>query len=108
MHEVDYRAHRRDIRLGKHAVAEIEDVTGATARAREDVAHLARALAGGSQERRGVEIALDGAIADPRPRGVERNPPVHADDVTAGRREVFEERRRAGSEVNEGHGGFLR
>src|SRR5207247_4618758 len=39
--------------------------------------------------------------------GLEWNPRVNADDVTAGGGEVFEERRRAGSEVNEWHAGFL-
>src|SRR5437879_1214582 len=42
MHQVHDRPDRRDIGLGQHAVAEIENVAGPSPRAREDVADLAR------------------------------------------------------------------
>ena len=49
---------------------------------------------GGPEERRRIEVALDGAVTDRAPMLVERQPPVEADDVPAGLGEVGEDRGR--------------
>src|SRR6266513_1441141 len=100
MHEIHDRTHGRDVRFGQDAVAEVEDVTGPPTGPREDLPNLPRALGGRRQERDGLEVALDGTLADAGPGGIERHSPIDTDDVAAGGREVFEERRGPRAEVN--------
>src|SRR5438132_1666245 len=102
MDQIHDSPHGSDVRLGEHAVAEIEDVARTSARAGEDVTDLTRTLRGGREQCRGVEIALDRAILPPdaRPGGVQRNAPVDADHVAARCCEIFEKRGGAGTEVN--------
>src|SRR2546428_5599129 len=103
MDEIHDSPQGREVRLGEHAVPEIEDVARTSAGAGEDVTDLTRALRGGREQCRGVEIALDRAITPPdaRPGGVQRNAPVDADHVAARCCEVFEERGGGGAAVNE-------
>ena len=63
-------------------MAEIEDVAGPAAGARQHiVGRRERPIERAEQQRR-IEIALDGAVeADALPGLVERRPPVGADDV---------------------------
>src|SRR6266511_631129 len=101
MHEIHDRPHRRDVRLREYAVTEVENVAGSSTGARQDVADLTGALCGGREQHRGLEIALDRAISDASPGGVQRYPPVDADDVAARCREIFEKRGGPRTEVNE-------
>src|SRR6267378_71459 len=102
MYEIHDRPHGSDVGLRKNAVTEIEDVAGTPTGAGEDIADLARALRGGREQRRGLEITLDRAIPpDAGPGGVQRNPPIDADHVAARCGEILQERGGAGTEVNE-------
>ena len=66
-------------------MAEIEDVSQTSGGA---VKHILRPLLDGlpvGQQHSGIEIALDGATVSQRgPRLVERDAPIHADNVGAG------------------------
>src|SRR6266550_6774836 len=95
--------HGGDVRLRKNAVAEIENMARTSPRPREDVANLTGPFRGGGKQCGGLEIALDCSLSDAGPRGVQRNPPVDADDVATSRGEVFQKRRGAGTEVNQRH-----
>src|SRR5258705_296336 len=103
MHEIHDRPNRGDIGFRKNAVAEIEDVARTPPRPREDVADLTRTFGRGCEQGDWPEIPLDCTLSDAGPRGVQRNPPVDADDVAASRGEVFQKRRGAGAEVNQRH-----
>ena len=74
---------------------------GRPAAALQDVLGGAQhAMARAEQERR-IEVALDGVVgAELVPGDVDRQAPVDADDVAAGRGEVGQDRRRAGAEMN--------
>src|SRR2546423_6573903 len=100
MHEIHDRTNGRDVGFWQDAVAEVEDVAGPPTGALEDLPNLARALRGGRQERDGLEIPLDGTLADAGPGGIERHSPIDTDHVAAGGRKVFEERRGPGTEEN--------
>src|SRR5436190_14600927 len=108
MHEVYHGAHGRDIGLGQDPMAQVEDVPRPSRGALQDITDLTRAFTLRRQQRGGLEVALDRAIADSRPGGVERNAPVDADHVAAGGREILEKGRRAGAEMNEGSAGLAR
>src|SRR5882672_2566399 len=102
MHEIHDGPHGSDVRLREHAVAEIEDVARAPTGTGEDVADLTGTLRRGREQRRRLEIALDRATPPHAgPSGVQRNPPVDADDVAARCGEILQERGGAGTEVNE-------
>ena len=93
--------HVLDRRGRQDAVPEIEDVTRPAADAREDVVGLLEHPRRRAEQQRRIEIALDAAVgADARPRLVDRDAPVGADDVAARLAQLFEDRRRAGAEVN--------
>src|SRR5947207_6557359 len=100
---------RQHVRIGggKDTVAEVEDVSGSAAGAREHV-ESARldSLPRPEQDGR-VEIALDAVtVADRLPTGVERAAPVEPDHVAAGpRKESQELLRRTGAEVDRRHVG---
>src|SRR2546422_6602809 len=110
MDEIHDSPHGSDIRLGEHAVAEIEDVARTSTGAGEDVMDLTGALRGGREQCRRVEIALDRAIPAPDagPGSVQRNAPVDADHVAAGCCEIFEKGGGAGAEVNHRNGRRIR
>src|SRR2546426_9528099 len=92
---------RLNRRLREHAVAEVEDVTGATRSALEHVAHPRLELRGRRQESHGVEVALNRLPgAHTLPGDVQGPTPVHPDHVAARTGEVRQERRRAGAEMD--------
>src|SRR6266511_2931419 len=103
MDEIHDRPNRGDIGFRQDAVAEVEDVARTSPSLREDVADLPRTFGRGCEQGDGLEIALDCTFSDAGPRGVQRNPPVDADDVATSRGEVFQKRRGAGTEVNQRH-----
>src|SRR3989440_5996379 len=109
MHEVHDGTNGADVRFGQHAMAEVEDVAGSAFRPLEYVADLTVALSGGSKERRGIEVALNGAfLPDAVPCRIERQTPCDAEHVTAGPGKIFEEARGSGTEMNQRHSGFGR
>src|SRR5204862_1235762 len=82
--------------VGKDPVSQIEDVACSATRAPKDVVRGAEEAVAGTEEQRGIEVPLNGArVPDDRPGFVERLPPVDADDVAAGVREIRENRGRA-------------
>src|SRR2546427_12272572 len=91
MDEIHDSPHGRDVRLGEHAVPEIEDVARTSAGAGEDVTDLTGALRGGREQCRGVEIALDRAIPPPEagPGGAQRNAPAPPDTAPPPSGETF-------------------
>src|SRR5207245_2680217 len=92
---------RLNRRLREHAVAEVEDVTGATRSALEHVAHPRLELRGRRQESHGVEVALNRLPgAHTLPGDVQGHTPVHPDHVAARTGEVRQKRRRAGAEMD--------
>src|SRR2546430_8182010 len=102
MHQIDDGANRVDVRLGQHAVTQIENVPGFLTGTRENVANPGVAFGGRRQQGGRIEIALNRAGADATPGGVQGNPPVHADDGAAGGSKVLEKRRCPCAEVNDG------
>src|SRR5712691_11539704 len=103
MHEIHDRATSRYVSLRKHPVAEVEDMAGPARGAFENVRDLTVALGRRREQRCRLEIPLDCAIPDPRPRSLERNAPVDADHVAARCREIFEKGGGASAEVDERH-----
>src|SRR4051812_44914167 len=100
MHEIHDRTNGRDVGLWQDAMAEVEDVTGPSTGALEDLPNLSRTLGGRRQEGDGFEVTLDGTLADTGPGSIERHSPIDTDHVAARGRKVFEKRRCAGAEVN--------
>src|SRR5689334_4479184 len=103
MYEIHDRPDSRYIGLGKHTVAEVEDVAGPAGGAFEDGRYLTVALGGRSEQRDRLEIPLNRAIPDPRPCRVERNAPVDADHVAARCRKILEKGGGARAEVDHWH-----
>ena len=92
------RRHRQD------AVAEIEDVSRPSARARQHVVGRREHAIERAEQQRRIEVALDRAVeADALPGFVERRPPVGADHVAAGVAQLAENRARADAEMNRRH-----
>ena len=86
------------------AVAEVEDVAGPPAGRLEDGVGRTLHAVPRPEEQRRIEVPLDAAVRpDPLPALAERDPPVEADDVAAGRRHRLEQVRRAGAEVDRRH-----
>src|SRR5439155_26578024 len=78
--------------FGDDAVAEVEDVPRAAARAIEHLAHLATQGLARREQGGGIEVPLDPlTVAQPTPGGVQGDAPVDADDVSTRPREVLEE-----------------
>src|SRR5205807_5173054 len=89
-------------RVGKYAVAEVVDVAGAPAGPSQHVpGPLADQLGRAEQDGR-VEVALDAALAEPGPAGVEADSPIERDDVRPRVCDVLEQPGRPGSEVDPG------
>ena len=93
-------------RLGEDAVPEVEDVPGAAVRLGQDQPSLAGDDVEGGEHHARIEVALDGAVADPAPGLVERQPPVDADDVRPGAGHGLEEVGGRGPEVDGRHPGL--
>src|SRR6266540_659119 len=62
MDQLHYGADRRHVRLGEHAVAEIEDVARPAAGAGQHVPHLAVPFWRWREQRGGIEVALDRVV----------------------------------------------
>src|SRR5207237_9448500 len=102
MHEVHDGTNGAEVRFGQHAMAEVEDVAGSAFRPLEYVADLTVALGGGSKERRGIEVALNGALLpDAVPCRIARQTPIDADYVPAGRGKLVEEARASGTALKQ-------
>jgi hypothetical protein len=93
-----------DRRLRKHAVAEVEDVSGTSRGASQDVVCHAKQLLLRAEKQCRIEVPLYPAIgADGGPRVIEILTPINPDDITSGFGEICEDRLRADAEVNERH-----
>src|SRR5688500_845671 len=85
-------------------MSEVEDMTRAAGYACQHVVGLSEDALHGTEQERRIEIPLHRSIeAKPLPRGVDRNPPIHSNDVAARLRELGEDGRRARTEVNRRH-----
>src|SRR5215210_2727755 len=85
-----------------NAVAEIEDVTGAPTHTLQDIAGAIEQPVHGTKEHHRIQIPLyRPVIADPRPRFIDRLPPVDADDITTGFGEVRQDGAGADAEMNQ-------
>src|SRR5438105_6021387 len=103
VHELDEAAQAVARRLRENAVPQVEDVPRASTGAREHGARLARADVERPDERSGLQVALDAEVrADPRPGLVERDPPVHADDIAPRARHRLEQVRGVRAEMDGG------
>src|SRR5271157_236031 len=92
----------------KDAVAQIEDVAGASSGLAQNVFGARLEFLPIGEEQHRIEIALHGAFeAEALPSGVERNAPVEANDVGAGFLHRGEKRRAVGSEVDDRRAGLL-
>ena len=68
MDEIDQAAQQVRVGLGKHAVAEVEDVSWSTARLVEDGPRTCTRRLPARDEASGIEVPLDAAVvADPPP-----------------------------------------
>src|SRR5262245_57902014 len=78
-------------RIRHDPVAEVEDVSGTAARAREHIVRGGEEPIARRKQQRRIDVALYGASgSDRRPRFVQPLPPIDADHVTPGFREVAE------------------
>ena len=76
------RSEMLDRRVGQHAVAQVEHVSGPAAGAGEDVASLPLHRIPGTEQDRGIQVPLDRAVVtDRRPGLVERDAVVDAEGV---------------------------
>ena len=108
VHESGERLYVLDGRAREDAVPEVEDVAGAARGATQDLLGGAVRPMARTEEQRRIEVALDGPVGPNRaPRLVQRNAPVGADDVAAGRRQIRQDGRRAGAEMNCRHASRL-
>src|SRR5437867_11052214 len=90
-------------RFGEDAVPQVEDVAGAAGGAVEDRLGVAPNYLEVGKEDRRIEVPLDASLgADPFPRLVQRNPPIHADDVAPRLGHPLQKSRGVGAEVDEG------
>ena len=87
-------------------MAEVEDVAGPAAGEGEDLSRLACDDIERGEHHARIEVALDAAVADASPGLVEREAPVHADDIGAAARHRLEEVRGRGPEVDGRHAGL--
>src|SRR5436305_10449981 len=101
MHGLDEQLEILHACLGRHAMAEVEDVAGPAAGPPQHVACALADQTRRTEEDRGLEVALDDAVAaDARPRLVELNTPVDRDQVGTRPRDGFEKVRSIGTEVD--------
>ena len=108
LHEASQVLHIVDWGFGEDAVAEIEDVAGASGGAAENVFGARLQFLPVGEEQNRIEIALHGALViEASPAFVERDAPVEADDVRSGLFHRGQERGAVGAEINDGRAGFL-
>ena len=85
MDQIHHRAHVLDGRLLMDAVAQVEDVPGATGRAVKDRLHALADERRRREQHGGIEVALDGdVVSDGGPAGGEIDAPVETDHVATG------------------------
>ena len=98
----------RRVGVGQHAVPQVEHVArSAAGLGQHAVGFALRSPPSRRQEHRGVEVALDALVrADPPPRVVQPDPPVHADEVRPGGCDLLEHPADAGAEVDRGNTGL--
>ena len=90
--------------VGQHAVAEIADVAVAFSVAGEDRSHLVADRLGWGVECGGVHISLQGhAVAGDASGGVERDRPIHANDIGSAIRHAVEPGHSAFGKINHGN-----
>ena len=106
--EVDYGLDALGRCLGQYPVSQVENVTRAPRRPIEHVQYLGLKLARWCQQSDRIEVPLDAAIGEALPSLVERDAPVHADQVAAGFTHEIEQRSGARSKVNERGSRFSR
>src|SRR5437667_11886070 len=83
MDEFHHGAHGCDVRLGKDAVTEIEDVPRTSPRAGEDTADLTGTFGGGREQRGGYESAQDAARFESVPSRHNPHPRTHTDTAAS-------------------------
>src|ERR1700682_4905467 len=94
------RLHVLDRRRGQDAVAEVEDVAGPAAGAREHVVGGRDDPLERTQQHCGLPVALNAAIEpDALPGFVERRAPVGANDIASRSAQLAENRARAHAEM---------
>ena len=82
-------------------MAEVENMSGAPVRARQDLLHTLADEVVRRVEHRGIEIPLHGfAFADPGPPFIQRNSPVEPDDVAPSLADVLQKLARADPKVD--------
>ena len=92
-----------EIGAGQDAVSEVEHVAGASAGPAQHVDGAPQHAFGGAEQRRRVEVALDGAVgADEVPSLVEGYAPVEADHVASRLAHRGKQGRGAGAEMHHG------
>src|SRR5688500_12504528 len=88
--------HVLDRSRGQDAVTQIEDVARPAVDAAQHVVGLLEHPRWRAEQQRGIQVSLYGVVAaDSLPGLVDRNAPVHADDVATGVAQLLENRRRA-------------
>src|SRR5262245_34538196 len=98
--------HVLDRRRWKNSVTQIEDMTGPSTDAGQDVVGVLEHPGRWAKQQRGIEVALDAAPrADLRPRLVDRHTPVSPDDIATGVGEIAEDRGRSRPEMKGGDAG---
>lgn len=107
MHEASEFLRVLERRGWQYAVAEIEDMPGASSSTLEHIASSRQHAINRSEQKRGIEIALHAASWHPRPGFVERLAPIETDHVSARFGEVTENRCRADAKVDHGHAATL-
>src|SRR5262245_5612287 len=101
VHHGDDVLHRS---FGKNAVAQIENMTGPTARLTEDIFDAPTDFLGRGQQSGRVKVSLNANIVSQNiPSRVELDAPVDSDDVAAGGADRFEKAACAGAKVNDGN-----
>src|SRR5262245_48602168 len=101
MHVSSERLHVFDRSHRQNSVPQIEDVTGDSARAHQDIVSAGNDSFERTEQQRWIEVALDRAVVtDPVPRSIERSAPIGADHVAAGLAQLRENRARADAEMD--------
>src|ERR1035437_5710539 len=106
VNRIDERDYVIDRRIRKYSVAEIEDMSGASARLIENRAGACPEFGNVREQRDRIEIALHRhAVIEPRPRVGEIDAPIQADNVAARLAHQLEQVSRHGPEMDYGHVG---
>src|SRR5208282_4020314 len=104
VNRIDQRDYVIDRRLWKYSVAEIEDMSGASARLIENRAGACADFGNVREQRDRIEIALHRhAVIEPRPRVGEIDAPIEPQNVAARLAHQLEQVPRHGPEMNDRH-----